>query len=310
MKFKFFSEEQKQKVLFETKMFIEEMKNVFDIDCFLCGGVLLGSQREKDFIPHDQDIDLYYISKYSDNRSRGAINEKNNIWQYFDNLGRGKKFFRGESSQFHIWLNQTKNENGNPGKTNLIDLFGAWCRNDGSYLLSGNYSLYECKIPNCILPLRVINFKGINFNVPNKTKEFLDFFYGKCWRNSFICPKFPPGEIEQAVKDMVLWEYWRGTKDDHKKLTGFGRKKLGYLKLNKGGTIEWGDDLHKFWKYEDNKVILSGNKKTFELYQIQENEYETQNEEPYIKIKKIMPNNEYINSHQYFDKKICSEWFK
>jgi len=310
MRFQFFSEEQKQKVLLDTKMFIEEIKNVFDIDCFLGGGMLLGSQREKDFIPHDRDIDVYYISKYPHHASKEALKEKNQIWEYFASKNRNKKIFNGESAQLHIWFSDKQLDHGNPGKTNMVDVFGVWIQNDGSYILSENQRMYQCKISDCILPLQMINFKGIEINAPNKIEDFLNFYYGKCWKTSLLNPKFAPGEIERAVLDGVLWEYWRGTKEHHQKLSGFGKKRLGYIKLDTDGGVAWCDGLHTSWKYENSRIILMNHQKTYELEQIADDEYATSNSELYIKIKKIMPNNTDPAVHSYFNKEITSEWFK
>lgn len=310
MKFKDFSDEQKHKTLLDTSNFIKEMKEVFDIDCFLCGGILLGSQREKDLINHDSDIDLYFISKYLHPKLEKAIEEKRNIWRYFSSLNRGRRYWGDKNGQSHIWFSEKQNNHGNPGQTNYVDLFGSWRQSNESFIMAGsNFRFYECKIAECILPLKTITLKGVDLLIPNKTDEFLNFFYGKCWRTSFITPEFPPGEIEQAIKDEELWEYFIGSKDCPKKLVGGGRIPLGCIKLNKDGTTDWSDNMYPYWKINNDNIILYNKTTSCCLYRTSEEEYESNEKDTYIKIKKINTNTD-ISKCSFYNKEVCAHWFK
>jgi phosphorylcholine metabolism protein LicD len=56
------TEEMKTEIIKDMKTLELFFKEQLDLDTYLIYGTLLGAIREHDFIPHDTDIDIGYIS--------------------------------------------------------------------------------------------------------------------------------------------------------------------------------------------------------------------------------------------------------
>jgi len=68
------TEEQKNQYVFDLKALEIFFKKELDLDIYLAYGTLLGAIREHDFIAHDTDIDLFYLSKC--NNKSDVYNER------------------------------------------------------------------------------------------------------------------------------------------------------------------------------------------------------------------------------------------
>lgn len=173
MKFREISEEKKKEIV----KLVQDFK--LDNEIFLQGGTLLGCVRENALIDNDDDIDISYISKYSNAEDikkemlemYKVLIDKGIMIKYFDlqykeiwdfnNLVEGR-------GQCHIKLNDF-----------IIDLWTAWVDEEG-YV---NY----CDIPKIckaeeFFPLRVGKIYDSEFNIPKNAEELLEKIYGVDWK--------------------------------------------------------------------------------------------------------------------------------
>ncbi|MHA2012751.1 MAG: LicD family protein [Candidatus Helarchaeota archaeon] len=164
---------------------IKDIMNFFEkklnIKVYLVYGTLLGSIRENDFINHDHDIDLAYLS--NKHTVKEVIKETQHIYTTLKNykmLGKlwasngaifanqftGKEHPRGHA---HIWdLNHAI----------CTDLFTSWIDKKGKYHLvrkiNGEFS------NSILLPFLKGKLRGENFRIPNGSKRLLTYWY-KNW---------------------------------------------------------------------------------------------------------------------------------
>lgn len=145
-------------------------KELFNIDLFICYGTLLGSVREKNFIMHDYDVDLSYISKNNNDESiakESALILTKIINREIPNV----TFYSGNLAQYKFHV---KNEKG----TFVIEIFLSFIKENKFYhyyTLSGQLDL------KYILPLKKYSLNKFKFNGPNGYDEYLQSQYGKKW---------------------------------------------------------------------------------------------------------------------------------
>lgn len=154
------TEQSKLKIVLEMKKIIIFFKQTFNVDIFLIYGTLLGAIRDKDFIAHDKDIDLAYISKYSTKKER--IMEFNYITTILKQKGLLKRV-RGHK---HLDCKALDDKI-------VFDIWESHILNNKLYLAPFilSFDIYH------VLPLQSITFKGEIFNVPKNSEYILDNLY-------------------------------------------------------------------------------------------------------------------------------------
>jgi hypothetical protein len=158
-------EEYKNLLVIEMKKIELFFKHEFDLDLYLIFGTLLGAIREKDFILHDYDVDLAYVSKFASKKE--VAKEFINIC----NVLKNNKLLIYQKKITHLHCKSIS------GKMK----FDIWT----SYKLS-NCKLYLAPInffikTNYILPLKHLKFRNKYFNSPNQPNELMDVLY-KNWQ--------------------------------------------------------------------------------------------------------------------------------
>lgn len=145
------------------KQYIEDLYN-FDksmkekgLSIYLIYGTLLGALREHDFILHDSDIDIAYLSKY--NSENEVKKERKEIKDYFIK----NKMLRTKTT-LGIKIKYL---------TSKFDLWTSWIENNDLYLMPYR-NICSSKL---ILPFKKINFKQREFNIPSMSEQLLDILY-------------------------------------------------------------------------------------------------------------------------------------
>ncbi len=157
-----------------------DIVNKFDslgIDWFICFGTLLGAIREKDFIKHDDDLELGVFSDQYYSQL---------AWK-FDEIGFKKQY------RYYMADSPIKNEgfvekysNGNIH----FDLFvfsrnnsNIWC---WSYLKDEANVLNAIKLQWPNAGFERISFQGQDVPAPKNPEAFLEALYGKGWNKSCV----------------------------------------------------------------------------------------------------------------------------
>jgi len=152
-------------------------KNKLHLDIYLIYGTLLGALREKDFILHDNDVDLAYISKCF--TKEAVKKEFEDLCQTLD-----KEKLLAKVCGFghlHIW---------SPNLRSKLDFWTSAIIENQYYLVPTLNN--EVQDKDCI-PLTTIEFKGISFNIPKNSVKILNILYKNWqtpqilkWRNASI----------------------------------------------------------------------------------------------------------------------------
>lgn len=153
-KFQNDSEQTKEEYVKDLKNFEIEMQKI-GIDIFLFYGTLLGAIREKDFIPHDNDIDIACCVKLRGKDN--ALIERKRIEEY---LKKNKWLRNRKTNGIKISYHKSK-----------FDLWVGYIENNIFYVFTHKIS------KTLILPLSKLMFRNQEFNVPNNSEATLDAIY-------------------------------------------------------------------------------------------------------------------------------------
>ena len=103
----------------------DEIRQSIDCDSFAIYGTMLGAVREGDFIGHDNDFDMLYVSKYSDPDAVRA--EYVRLCEYLIDAGYWLK-----PKKTHTWIRRR-------GTVQKMDIFFGWFDSDGLFRMSYGY---------------------------------------------------------------------------------------------------------------------------------------------------------------------------
>jgi len=164
--FKLRTKKEKQIAIQELKGYMNWFERNFKVHTYLIYGTLLGAYREHKFISHDYDIDIAYLSRYTEMSK--IIQEKNKINK---ELNRQKMIAR-DFGDGHIHAKVLS-------KSFLLDLWSSWFDKDGKFYCTGFYN--GCIDKSVVLPFSTCVLENEIFNIPNDTDKFLTVYYGD-WR--------------------------------------------------------------------------------------------------------------------------------
>lgn len=139
------------------------------IQPFLAYGTLLGAVRDKNFIGHDSDADLGYVSRY-DTPADAAL-ESFRLQRTLREMGFTVERYSGIA--FKVVVREAD------GRTRGLDVFGGFLR-DGTLYLMG-----EVGVPfeeAWLYPRGTAELAGRSFPVPARPERLLEAMYGLSWR--------------------------------------------------------------------------------------------------------------------------------
>ena len=160
------SNDKKENLSFNISELLNFLRDNLKKDSFICAGTLLGVIRDNDFIDHDDDIDIGYVSKY--NTENEILLEREEILKELSSIGYRVSKAAGGHGHYHI--------HGKKGFT--VDLFTAWCENDDFYLYPLKKGMLKV---NDIYPLRFIPLYGSSLPTPKKPEKIFVNNYGEQW---------------------------------------------------------------------------------------------------------------------------------
>ena len=148
---------------------------------FICYGTLLGCIRANDFIEHDDDVDVCFLSEADS--APAAAEDFASVLQVLRRSG--EKVHWPGNAHFH-W--------------NLLDVFIAWFEDGALYMYNAGG---ECA-KDAVLPLRSRDFLGRDVLVPNDAEKVLEIIYGPSWR--IPDPMFQWRVVPEVRRKLKLFE--------------------------------------------------------------------------------------------------------
>ncbi len=155
----------------------------FGVSMYLTWGSLLGAIREGDFIPHDFDIDVSYVS-----RARSPVGIQKEFHRIQEHFRRFKRLLKpAPSGKFMIG-----------GALAPSGLYEHGIEIWTSFVVGQDFYAYPT-IPGwlparAVRPFRTAYLRGLPFSVPNQAELFLDRYLGSDWRS----PKLPKDHTEKT----------------------------------------------------------------------------------------------------------------
>lgn len=135
-------------------------------ESLICYGTLLGAVRDKQFIPHDDDVDMLYFDKSKSQEE--MMQDRLVVLQKFKGAG------------YKIWDSGTNFHVTPKGYSVGIDLFPCFTKGKKTSLMMQKY-LYRMIPTSLLKPIGSIELYGEIYPAPNKPEEFLEERYGKTW---------------------------------------------------------------------------------------------------------------------------------
>lgn len=171
--FKDYSIDEKILMVEQLYIFCKWFKDIFGLDIYLIYGTLLGAVREGGFISSDNDIDVAYLSKYSN--FKDVFNELVIINVICQRLNRIFSFGDGKGLPKHSGHAHIYSDN----KRFIFDVWTSWIDEDGKYNF---YSMGKNLTSEIILPFKSGYFLNHTFNIPNKSDKLLEYLYSSDWK--------------------------------------------------------------------------------------------------------------------------------
>lgn len=138
-------------------------KELFSKQFFICYGTLLGCIRERDFIAHDDDVDVCFLA--DGNTLTEAAREFSDVVRSLRN--RGQAIEVRSHIQFHWRIGGIE-----------VDVFMAWLEDGRLY----SYNVGGPLTRDQVCPLRPHEFKGHAVLIPQDPEAVLELIYGPGWR--------------------------------------------------------------------------------------------------------------------------------
>lgn len=151
-----------------TEQLLAELKDL-GVDAFLAYGTLLGAVREQDFIGHDSDVDLGYVSRH--HHPVDVMRESFRLQREL--LLRGYPVDRYSGAAFKVDVREAD------GSLRGLDVFGGFFLGGRLYLMGEVGTPFE---EDWIFPLGTCTLAGRTLPAPAHPEKLLEAMYGPSWR--------------------------------------------------------------------------------------------------------------------------------
>lgn len=159
------SESEKRKVASELGKLLKWLNEDFGVPAFISSGTLLGIVRDGQFIAHDDDVDICYISNESSEEK--ILEERERIITFLQS----KKCNLKPSGIAHLWCST-------PGGQNL-DIFTGFL--EEGFCSMNPISRKEI-LKEDVFPLHKVEHDGVALFLPSNPERLLEVNYGAGWR--------------------------------------------------------------------------------------------------------------------------------
>ena len=164
------------------------------VAAFPAYGTLLGAVREGDFLGHDSDADLGYVSSRSN--PVDVIRESFELQRVV--AAAGYRTYRYSGLAFRVDVVEAD------GATRCLDVFGGFLDGGRLYLMGEVGTPFE---RDWLLPLSTVSLRGRDYPAPARPEKLLEAMYGPSWKVPDPAFKFEtPRETTE-----VLNQWFRGT---------------------------------------------------------------------------------------------------
>lgn len=185
------SREEKDRLIQRTAEVLDQLRGL-GFDSFIVGGTLLGAVRSGDVLPHDDDADTAYLSKYS-HPSDVAL-ESFKLQRDFEALGYW--IVRHSVSHFQVMF---KTDSGHID--HFVDVFAALFK-DGQFYEPIHVDTDEIS-PDDIVPTTTLSLGGVDIAAPADPEKWLAACYGPQWRTPD--PTFTFETPDDTVRRFHFW---------------------------------------------------------------------------------------------------------
>ena len=169
------------------------------VDAFPAYGTLLGAIREQDFIGHDSDVDLGYVSRHT--HPVDVIRESYRLQRFLRE--RGYSIDRYSAAAFKVEVLEAD------GAVRGLDVFGGYFLHGKLYLMGEIGTPFE---EEWIFPLGTCTFAGRTLTAPARPEKLLEATYGPNWR--VPDPAFHFATPRTTYRRLNGW--FRGTRTNRK----------------------------------------------------------------------------------------------
>jgi hypothetical protein len=158
-----------------TKPLLDSTERLLDalreagVDAFPAYGTLLGAVREQDFIGHDSDVDLGYVSR--ETHPLDVVRESFRLQRFLKE--RGYAVDRYSAAAFKVDVVEAD------GTVRGLDVFGGYFLHGYLYLLGEIGTPFE---KEWIVPLGTCTLAGRTLPAPARPEKLLEATYGPAWQ--------------------------------------------------------------------------------------------------------------------------------
>ncbi|CED70313.1 putative phosphorylcholine metabolizing protein [Aliivibrio wodanis] len=185
--FELSSPERKKLVFSELALILKVINEDFGAPAFISSGTLLGIVRDGQFIGHDDDVDICYISQVETEEE--VLSERIRLMEFLKTKGFNTAF----SGIAHYWCHTPKGIN--------LDIFTGFT--EEGFCSMNPIGRREVKAED-VLPLQKIQSNGVELYLPRNPEPLLVLNYGPNWKTPDPLWTFNWGKAKQDFQFLYL----------------------------------------------------------------------------------------------------------